>query len=329
MKNDKYTTKGIVEAGIMTGIVVILMLIAAYIPMFGIGGILLLPVPITIIYLRHGFKEALLSIIVSDIIVSTAYDPILTLSLAILYGSTALTLGYCIKRKLKFGKIIMILTLVNIVAMIANVLLVSIITSNGIGGLSDQMQVLINNFKGSIEKTKAMGINSGLGEESLARYDEMISVLNVDYMLKLMAGAITIYALISAYINYIICRKILGRLGYEVEKETPVSMINFDAKIGLVVILFVLIGTILTYYKIPAGEYFYNSSNYVLQTIFVIQGISVIVYFLRNKFNIHKGIIIAMLILLFSIISQIAIFIGLGDLIFDFRKINKNRVNRK
>lgn len=55
---NKNSTRSIVEAGLMSAMVLVLMLLNAYVPVLGYMGLFILPLPITMLVVRHNLKVA-------------------------------------------------------------------------------------------------------------------------------------------------------------------------------------------------------------------------------------------------------------------------------
>lgn len=321
----KYNTNEIVEAGLITGIIVILMLITGYVPVLNIVSTLLLPLPVTVLALRRGYKLSFLSVIIGTILVAMIYDPITAVQSAFTFGFLGLSLAYCIKNEKSFGSTVIIMSIAAFAASIlSTVLYSSLIIKGGINGILGEAEKAIDMFKQSYESMKKTFASNNLNSSSLSQYDEMLKLMTPEFFIKIFLGCMFAYSMITAYINYLVAEKVLKRLKYNMNPPTPFRMLNFDAKIGLVVVAVMFAGSLLARYKIPAGDYMYSSANYVLMFILTVQGISVITYFFLERFKLPKGIAVAIIILGISFIGTIAVYLGLADLLFDFRKINKN-----
>ena len=55
MKNQKYSTKSIMEAALMSVFIIILIVITAYVPMLSMVGTAILPIPINCTLFKAGF----------------------------------------------------------------------------------------------------------------------------------------------------------------------------------------------------------------------------------------------------------------------------------
>ncbi|SQC01733.1 Predicted membrane protein [Clostridium tetanomorphum] len=64
----------------------------------------------------------------------------------------------------------------------------------------------------------------------------------------------------------------------------------------------------------------------LLQYAFFIDGLSVALYYLKDRYKMSKGVITLIIFLtMFSQLSIVYFILGLADLIIDFRKLDPNR----
>lgn len=328
--NRKYNTNEIVEAGLITGIIVVLMLITGYVPILNIVSTLLLPLPVTVLALRRGYKLSFLSVVIGTILVAMVFDPITAVQSALTFGFLGISLAYCIKNEKSFGQTIIVMSFAAFASSILSTALYSgLVLKDGINGIYGQADKAIAMFKDTYESIKKTFSANNLDSTAMKQYDEMLKIMTPEFLIKMFLGCIFAYSMITAYINYLVAEKVLKRLKYNMKEPTPFRLLNFDAKLGLAVVLVMFAGSIFAKYKIPAGEYMYSSANYVLMFILTVQGISVITYFLLERLRLPKAGVIAIIILGISFIATFAIYLGLADLLFDFRKINKNSLFSK
>jgi uncharacterized protein YybS (DUF2232 family) len=324
MENRSYNTRAIIEAGLITALIVVIMLINVYVPIFSLFGTFILPIPITLLYIRQNYKVTLGALIVSAILIAMLYDPLSSLTSSILFGITGITLGYCVKHDKKVSFTILVLAIALSIGTIIDMsIYVTLIDKRGIVAFINDN---IKTIKDSINMTKDIYTKLGVSSQQFAPIEKMIQVINADFMLKLIPAAIIITSVISAYLNYIITKSILKRLRYDMKEMTPFNELYINNRIGSFVILIMIIGLLLSRNKIYLGEYFSTSSQFILQFMLIIDGLSLADYYMKNKFNISKGFRI--LVLVFTVFSQLSlvyIFAALADMIFDFRRLDTYR----
>lgn len=324
MQNRIYNTKAIIEAGLISALIVVIMLLNVYVPIFSLLGMFILPVPVTVLCIRHNYKVTLAAVVVSSILIAMLYDPISALTSSILFGSTGITLGYCIKHNKKFSTTMVFLAIATALAVIINfTVFSSFINKNGITGLVNQNIKMLNE---SLNMSKDLYGKMGVPNEQFAQIEKSFSIFTTDFVLKLIPAILVIMSFGSAYFNYVITRSILKKLRYDIEEVKPFNRIYVNTRIGTIVALFLILGILLNKNKIAAGEYISNSSLIILQLIFVLDGLAVAAYYLKNKFNMSK--MATVLILIFTAMSQVSIiymYLGFADMIVDFRKLDPYR----
>lgn len=325
MKDQKYATKSTVEAGIMTCIILILMLINIYMPIFSYVLKFVLPIPVTLLYLRHNSKVTFTALAASGILISLINNPLSGLTSAIMFGLTGIALGYSIKRELSVPTTIMILALASLIGSVIDfAVYITLISGTSVTKfMSEVIRTINESMNMSISFYEKMGVPA----DQIKLFKSMIGIFTVDYMLKLIPSALIISSIIFAFLSYIITRLILRKLGYTIKQIPKFSKMYVDIRFVTILAIIMLIGIILIRLKITAGEYISISSELMLLYAFLFDGIALVTYYLSNKLSLSKGVIVA--IIIFTAVSQLAIvyiILGIIDIIADFRKLDPNRI---
>lgn len=318
MKENKYTARSTVEAGLMSVIVFIILMIVTYVPVIGVVGSFVLPVPITLLYLRHNKVVAILSIIVSTILISMFYNPLLAIGSALLYAAAGLSLGFCVSREFKSTITLIITSIANLIAIMLDLYIsLSLVTKISVRQMLQQM---IDSMKASGDIYKNVG-----GNVSNNPVYQQIQQLDVNTVLFMIPAVLISSTVIISVINYLVAQKLLKRFGYKIDTIRNFMDWYLDNRIGAGIISVVCIGIILKSKGLITGEYILSSSMIILQFILIIVGTSIIYYYLRNKFNVKNGIAIAICLYVgFSGLSSIVFYLGLIDLVFDIRGLDPN-----
>lgn len=328
MQNRSYNTKAIVEAGLITSLVVILMLMNVYVPIFSLLGEFILPIPITVLFLRQNYKVTIVSVVTSAIIIAMVYNPISAVSSSILFGVTGITLGYLIKNDKDISTIILFLSIAFAVAIIVDFgIYVSLIDKRGLAGFIND---IVAQFKDSMNMAKQMYLKMGVSSEQLSSIDQMASIFNTNYIMSIIPAIIVMVSITFSYLNYIITEMVLKKLRYNVKSIKPFSEFYINAKVGSLIGIFLVIGLLLKRNNISLGNSIATSSQYILQIVLLLDGFALAAYYLKNKFKMSK--IFIFIIILFTGFSQLAIayvFAGLTDIFFDFRKLNPYKREKK
>ena len=327
MQNRSYNTHAIVEAGLIIAIIVVIMLISVYVPIFSMVGVFILPIPVTILYIRQNWKITLTSVFVSGVIIAMTYDPISALTATMIFGSSGMALGYCINHKLKFSFTITLLAIVSAAVTLLDLLVyVNLINKTGITGFINENLKVIN---GSMDTINNMYLKMGVSQAQIAQLKQTFAIFTPDFIFKLIPAMLIVASIFSAYTNYIITRSILKKLRYEMQEEVSFTKIYINNRIGTFLVVLVIIGLLLNRYNIPLGGYVLNSSTIVLQMALLTDGVSLATYYLRNRFKVPKAFTaILIIIIVFSQASNMLVIAGLIDMVMDFRKLDPFRIGK-
>lgn len=315
---NRAKNKWIVEASFMAAITFILIMLTAT-PMFDIIGSFIVPIPITVLYLRHGKKAAWLSVIVAGVLGALFYTPLIILNVAIVYGPIGVVLGYCIKKEKTAVKTIVALGLVNCVGNIVNY----IIIFTGLTGmnLTEYLQGIVDIFHQAANMSAGMAQASAVTQQIVEFYKS----INVEFILMILPIGFIMGIILSSFLNFIIARGILRRLGFKVKSLPPFSTWYLDNRIsGILIILFCL-SYIMKVNNVLYSGTFFITMVYLLMFIFMIQSLSVIAYFLKNKLKLSNALVFfTEIIIIISPVSLYILAIGIGDLIMDIRGVDPN-----
>ena len=335
MRNKDYSTKAIVEASLITVIISVIMIIIGYLPFVAFIGILILPIPVAILYIRHNIKITITAILLSIILTSLVYNPIIAIRSAITCSFVGIALGYCVKKNKKSSITLLFLA---IGCAISNTLTIAfsmlfIEKVSFMNFITNKLEFMKQSMEVSLDQMKTIYLQAGVTPKQLKLLDEnfdIIKKMDVMMILIIIPAFILIFAFISAYMNYIVSRSVLNKLNYKMEAVLPFSLVYVSNIVGAVLIGIVCIGIILSSKKIPGGEYILNASLRVVQYVFIINGLAASTYFLRVKRNLSKPVVVLIIVLTtLSPLSNIYFSIGLMEMAFDFRRLDPYRIKRK
>ncbi len=335
MENKNYSTKAIVEASLISVIISVIMIITGYLPVVSFIGSLILPIPVAILYIRHNIKITIVAIFLSIILTSLVYNPIMAIYSAITYSIIGIGLGYCVKRNKRSTITLLFLAIgsaiSNILTIAFSMLLIEKVSF--VNFVSKNLEFMKQSMQVSIDGVKKLYSQTGITAEQIKLLDEnfeIIKQVDVALVLAIIPGTIFIYSFISAYLNYIVSRAILSKLNYKMEAVLPFSRVYVSNIVGAVLIGVVSIGIILSTKNIPGGDYILNSSQILMQFVFITNGLAASTYFLRVKRGLSKPVVVLILVLtILSPLSSIYFSIGLMEMAFDFRRLDPYRIKRK
>lgn len=318
MNNKRYSTKSIIEAGLMSIMVFLIMMITTYVPVIGGLGAFVMPLPITILYLRHSKGIAILAVVVSGFLIAVFNNFIVAIGTIALYGISGVALGYCISKQYKAIKTILIISIANLFGIIIDFSL-SIYVLLGTT-LTQLISQIIDEFKEALTIYDKLGMD--VSNNPVYQQFQQIDVHTIFVNLP---GIVMFAAIIISWLNYIVSKKILKRFRYTVNDLPPFSQWFLDNRVGALLIAVICIGIIMQSKGIGAGEYIFYSAIALLQQVLMIVGFSIISYYLINKFNITKRMTTFICIIMFVFqLTNIAFFLGLFDLVFDIRGLDPN-----
>lgn len=335
MDNKNYSTRAIVEASLISVIISVIMIIIGYLPFVSFIGILILPIPVAILYIRHNIKITITAIIFSIILTSLVYNPIMAIYSAITCSIVGIALGYCVKKNKKSSIILLALAISSAISIILTgaFSLLFVEKTGFINFITDKLEFFKESMNVSLNQVKEIYLKTGITAKQLKLLDDnfaMIKKMDVAMVLAIIPAAIILYAFIAAYLNYIVSRSILNKLNYKMEKVLPFRLVYVSNILGAVLIGIVCIGIILSAKKITGGNYILSTSQLIVQCVFIINGLAASTYFLRIKRNLSKLVVVLILgLTMLSPLGNVYFSIGLMEMAFDFRKLDPYRIKRK
>ena len=126
----------------------------------------------------------------------------------------------------------------------------------------------------------------------------------------------------DAFLNYQVTKAILSRLGQKIQGFTPFWLWNFPPYTVFMFLLGVLLTMLETYWPVGILKPLGLNLQIVFYFVFLIQGFSLIAFYM-GKFNVAKILRVFVVLLVFfnPFISQIVIWAGMFDILFNFRHI--------
>ncbi|MCX7951937.1 MAG: YybS family protein [Clostridiales bacterium] len=317
--NRGTSTRSMVEAGLLTAINVVLILISFYVPVVYFVGLFLWPIPIALTHLRHGIKYSVLSIISTGVLVAFLIDPITAISFAIVYGVLGLAMGYSIKNRKSISFTFMLMTLCVFLSTAVMVRLSSLIIGQ------DVLKEAIDMIQESTKMAKEMYTAIGVPEEQINLVlDKMIP--SPDYIKLMLPGAMLMYSVITALVSYLFAYKIFNRFGYKLEKIRPLSEWYVTRKFATAILVIVLISFILVTMNVNNAMMYYINAQMIFATVFNINGIAAVDYYLIKKQV--KGALrfIIILFIATSPLGNLFVILGILDYVFNYRKLDDTRI---
>lgn len=311
-----HKTSAMVEAGIMAAIAIVMALIIMYVPVLGVFVNFLWPLPIVICGCRHGLKWSIMTLLVATIIIAMLMSPINAFFLAAIFGLLGLILGECMRRHLSPMKLMLYGSVGGIIALVLNIVLSFLVL--GI----DSINMMFTSFDESLVQLAEYYREHGMSEAdiktSIDSYKEMFRMMRI-----IMPGAFFLCAPVMAFVNYIAAKKILVKLGESFENFPDFVLLKVPKWVLWPYCISLLAVTY--FYQTDQSSWMYNVSvnvQTVCSFVLVFQGIVLLYWFVDTRKKPRWWANIGMLLLFaIPIFSQIMVYVGAFDLVFDFRKI--------
>ena len=306
-----------VEGGILSAVAILFALISVYIPFIGAFVNLIWPVPIILLGVRHGYKWSLMATVVAGILIAILLHPLHAVTVAIGFGLTGIALGHCFRRN--FTPVTSVL-LGSVASLLSKVIVFSISAAVlGINPLADHSEAMNR----AVEQAINIYRNLGMKEADLAHVTENLK--NTLAMMKLIfPAAFAMASVVDTYLNFIVARAVLRKLGHKIAAFPPFSTWNFTGKALLGFILSLLL---LYWGKSRNWELVANAGLNLQVTcsmLFIVQGLSVAAFF-AARYNVPRFIlwVAGVMALTNGFIMQAFVFAGAFDIVFDFRKLRR------
>lgn len=311
-------TSAMVEAGILAAVAIVMALISMYVPVLGAFVNFLWPLPIVICGCRHGFKWSVMTLLVATVIIAMLISPINAFFLAAIFGLLGLILGECMRRHLPPMQMMLYGSIGAVLALVINIVLSFLVL--GI----DPIEMIFTSFHESLGQLAAYYREHGMGEEEIKKivdgYAEMLRMMRV-----IMPGAFLLCAPIMAFVNYIAAKKILTKLGESFTDFPPFVKLQVP---GWVLWPYGISLLAVTYfYQTDQSSWLYTLSvnvQTVCSFVLVLQGVVLLYWFVESKGKPRWWANLATaLLFVIPLFSQIIVYVGAFDMVFDFRKIRK------
>ena len=310
---DRMHTKALVEGAIFAGITALLGILYYYTQYLGFIAVIW-PVPVIIVGYRNGIKASILSALSAGLIVSLVTQPLVGVGLLIGFGVPGVLMGYMINKKVNPYVVVFICGTVLSLSIVGEFLLsLKVAGIDGLEFLSSmdstlrqQMEIILNIYK-----------QFGVSKEKLQEFSGYFSQ-TIDIMRYVIPSSLLITGLFFSFINYKLTRLILKRIGHilpDIDEFSKWRLIEPGAA---------------SYFKVPGFSTVAINVSSILTLIFTIIGMSVIVYLARiygDRYGISKAFRSIITIFIIFLFMQFTVFIGILDMVFDFRKLKpKNSV---
>lgn len=303
--------RSLVESALLTGLSVILY-IGADIPVLGLLLILLSPVPLVVLEMRHDLRLGFVSLIAGSVLVLLFNGPIAALSYALGFALMGLSMGRIIELKSSAIEILGWSSLVSLGCKLIMAVLLFYVT--GLNPMNLDMS--------GAQEMMDMMLKLPVGAEETAAVKEQLEA-TLKIMPLIIPAIFIIVAVIDSATCYWITGRVLRRLNHvDLPKLPPFNCWRFPSSLMWAFFVGLLCTWVGANYPAQAGFLVRVGLNLdlLVRTLFLIQGVSLSAWFMDRKRipRFARNVLLVMLIL-FPFLSQLATFAGIIDMCWNLR----------
>lgn len=274
-----------------------------------------MPIPMTILFVKYGLRQAILLGITAGILMGIFIDPLTAIIQIATFGAVGIALGAGFKEKWPPAKLLMGVTAALIGTAIGlAALMYGVMDVNIVAALGDVFDTLM-------QETMEQYKNSGMSELQLAETKAQLE--EVRRLLPTMLPMFMCLAMaIIAYVNVKVSQFFLQRLGFDVRPFLPIRY--WEMPRG--VIYLYILALVMKYWGTTRSIEWLNiiglNLNQMAFFFICIQGLAFLFYFLDRRFHISTGLqaVIIALFFVMPVFSYAAFIMGLIDMLANIRK---------
>ncbi|WP_353893265.1 DUF2232 domain-containing protein [Proteinivorax hydrogeniformans] len=308
-------TKSLVEGSLLLALFLVLSILPFFIPAL-IPALILVPIPIVIVTYRQSIKISIMVVFLSFIALTTILgNPIYPTLISLIGGLPGIVLGYTIKRKKAVTTL-----LVTTISFVASIILILNIFAlffdvNLVEATLDRQLSAIESI-GNLLSGVVPQVEPDPNDPDIEDFRERI-YLSIQMIFP---ALVIILSAFAGYINLIVSRLTLVRLGYKVESLPPFSRWRFGDWV-----LWTFVATLLMHIfglGNIAVQHINSNVHQIVLLMVLIQGLAVAYWFLSKhiKYTVLKAIIL-MVVAIYPFTAQFIIMAGTLDFIINFRRI--------
>ncbi len=302
------------ESGLLAALTVIMGLASVYVPVLGMVAAVLWPMPVIVLVVRHGLRWGVMASLVAGVLMALLIEPTISLRMVITFAPMSLALGYGFFKGWSAIKILLVSFVVSIGSVLVGLALVLLMT--GINPLDMQMDMLKESMDASINLYKSAGLTEEQLQESVNQMNQAVETIKLLFPL-----IIVISGVVVSFMNYWIAARVLKRLGHSVPVLPPFSEWRLPRGV-IYLFAFALIGMYWGSSRNISALYQVSLNLNMLATFMgLLQGLAVIFFFInRRTTSTLLKVLTVCIILMNGFLTQVLSFVGIFDMLFDYRR---------
>lgn len=300
----------ITEGALTVALYIVLLLMFLYLPFFGIVFSFVLPLPFIYHTAKYNWKDGLLQFLAA-VVLSFLVGTVAAVPVTFIYGLFGVVTGWCIydqrDRFITFSSSTLTFIVTTIIVYAVSVLFFDI------NYLQEFKTAMEESVREAVSVMELMGRDTG----------EITGQINdyIDLITTLLPSVIILASAVIALLIHAISFPVLRRFGIDVLKARPFREITLPKSL----IWYYLAALLLSLFvNAEKGTFLYDVSVnllYILEMLFVLQGLTFIFYFFHKK-GYHRAlaVVLSVFIILNPLLNQLTRILGIIDLGFDLRK---------
>ena len=309
----EHRVNSLTESGILAAVTVIMALIGVYVPFLGLVAILLWPLPITILVVRHGFRWGVRAAIVASVLIAILIEPTVAVRLALAFAPVGLALGYGYRLGWSGVRLVTAAIVVSIIAKGLALVLVFFLT--GVHPFSGQLDMLRQSYGQAAEMYKGMGMNEVQIEMAKQSFENNLNIIEI-----LLPLVVVTMGLLDTMVNFFVAGKVFKRLGMKVPVLPPLKEWRLPQAFAWLFGASLVAAYIGNTHEIPL-LFQAGMNGYMAATLAgLIEGVVVFEYAM-DHYHWSKWASTLFLIMIFfnGLLFQILAIAGILDTVFDYR----------
>lgn len=212
----RLSVRGLTEGAVLAALVALFAIAARYFPVFSFVSILVCPLPLTLLVIRHGLRAALLAAAVSAAIGAMVADPLTGAAILVSFAPVGIVIGLGARQGRPAAAIVFAGSVAATISSVVNLGLLLAVA--GVNPFTQMFQAMEQGLENAVRVNERLGLDRGQTEQFVAQMR-----LAVDLLPRVVPLLLVIGGVFSAWATYQFGRFALRRLGQHLPALPPLS----------------------------------------------------------------------------------------------------------